>query len=89
MLCKQAQAPKGRKGKEAAYAAIEKDVSRSFPDHRLFIGENSTGKADLEAILKAYVQFSESIPLHSKFGVLVANLVNPQTHTLDTRKAWA
>lgn len=59
MLCKQAQAPKGRKGKEAAYTAIEKDVSRSFPDHRLFIGENSTGKADLEAILKAYVQFSE------------------------------
>jgi hypothetical protein len=57
-LCKTSQNPKGKKGKEGAYDAIDKDLDRAFPDHRLFMGETSTGRADLEAILKAYVHYN-------------------------------
>jgi hypothetical protein len=59
-LCKQSRDKKLMKGKEALYEAIEKDIDRSYPDHKLFRGEGSTGRADLEAILKAYVHYSES-----------------------------
>lgn len=57
-LCKTSQSVKGKKGKESLYDAIDKDLDRAFPDHRLFIGEGSTGRADLEAILKAYVHYN-------------------------------
>ena len=60
-LCKTSQSVKGRKGKETLYETIDKDLDRAFPDHRLFIGENSTGRADLEAILKAYVHYNPII----------------------------
>ena len=57
-LCKTSQSVKGKKGKETLYEAIDKDLHRAFPDHRLFMGDTSTGRADLEAILKAYVHYN-------------------------------
>jgi hypothetical protein len=60
-LCKTSRSTKGKKGKELFYEAIDKDLDRAFPDHRLFIGEASTGRADLEAILKAYVHYNPII----------------------------
>lgn len=60
-LCKVSQSAKGKKGKEAVYEAIEKDLDRAYPDHRLFMGENNSGSADLEAILKAYAQYNPII----------------------------
>ncbi|EPQ29394.1 uncharacterized protein PFL1_03149 [Pseudozyma flocculosa PF-1] len=69
-LCKTSLAPKGKKGKEALYDAIDKDLDRSFPDHRLFMGESATGKADLEAILKSYVHFNPVIGYTQGMGLL-------------------
>ena len=69
-LCKTSQGNKGKKGKESLYEAIEKDLDRSFPDHKLFIGESSTGKADLEAILKSYVHFNPIIGYTQGMGLL-------------------
>ncbi|KAN0064633.1 hypothetical protein ACQY0O_002262 [Thecaphora frezii] len=69
-LCKASQGSKGKKGKEALYDAIEKDLDRSFPDHRLFMGEAATGKADLEAILKSYVHFNPVIGYTQGMGLL-------------------
>lgn len=60
-LCKTSRNTKAKKGKELFYEAIDKDLDRAFPDHRLFIGEASTGRADLEAILKAYVHYNPII----------------------------
>lgn len=60
-LCKTSLSAKGKKGKEIYYDAIDKDLDRAYPDHRLFMGEGSTGRADLEAILKAYVHYNPII----------------------------
>jgi hypothetical protein len=60
-LCKTSRNTKAKKGKELFYEAIDKDLDRAFPDHQLFIGEASTGRADLEAILKAYVHYNPII----------------------------
>ncbi|SPO26219.1 related to MDR1 - Mac1p interacting protein [Ustilago trichophora] len=57
-LCKTSQGSKGKRGKEDAYETIEKDLHRTLPDHRLFMGEHATGRADLEGILKSYVHFN-------------------------------
>lgn len=57
-LCKVSQSAKGKRGKEALYDAIEKDLERAYPDHKQFMGPESTGVADLEAILKAYVHYN-------------------------------
>lgn len=57
-LCKMSLSAKGKKGKETLYDAIDKDLDRAYPDHRLFMGSQSTGMADLEAILKAYVHYN-------------------------------
>ncbi|PWN50554.1 TBC-domain-containing protein [Violaceomyces palustris] len=70
-LCKTSSGPKGKKGKEAIYETIEKDLDRSFPDHQLFRGERSTGKADLEAILKAYVHYNPVVGYTQGMGMLV------------------
>ncbi|PWN33709.1 TBC-domain-containing protein [Meira miltonrushii] len=57
-LCKVSQSAKGKRGKEALYEAIDKDLDRAYPDHKQFMGPESTGVADLEAILKAYVHYN-------------------------------
>lgn len=57
-LCKVSQNNKGKKGKEELYNAIENDLDGAFPDHKLFMGNASPGRADLEAILKAYVHYN-------------------------------
>ncbi|MCO5613978.1 hypothetical protein L7F22_068258 [Adiantum nelumboides] len=57
-LCKVSQSAKGKRGKEALYDAIEKDLERAYPDHKQFMGPKSEGVADLEAILKAYVHYN-------------------------------
>lgn len=57
-LCKVSQSAKGKRGKEALYDAIEKDLERAYPDHKQFMGPENTGVADLEAILKAYVHYN-------------------------------
>ncbi len=75
LLCKQAQSSKGRKGKEVAYEDIEKDVARSFPDHRLFMGHNSSGQADLEAILKAYIHFNPFIGYAQGLGLIAGTFL--------------
>jgi len=70
-LCKQSQEKKARKGKEAVYEAIEKDVDRCFPDHRLFIGKDSPARKDLEAILKAYALFNPVVGYTQGMGLIV------------------
>lgn len=69
-LCKTSQGAKGKKGKEEAYEAIEKDLHRTLPDHKLFIGENATGTADLEGILKSYVHFNPLLGYTQGMGLL-------------------
>lgn len=69
-LCKTSQEPKGKRGKEVLYEAIEKDVSRTYPDNKLF-QDGSPGKADLEAILKAYVHYNPIIGYTQGMGLLV------------------
>lgn len=68
-LCVTSQAPKGRKGREALYETIEKDVARCYPDNRLF-QEGGSGKADLEAILKAYVHYNPIIGYTQGMGLI-------------------
>ncbi|PWN25630.1 hypothetical protein BDZ90DRAFT_262276 [Jaminaea rosea] len=68
-LCVTSQAPKGRKGREALYETIEKDVARCYPDNRLF-QEGASGKADLEAILKAYVHYNPIIGYTQGMGLI-------------------
>lgn len=74
-LCKQSQEPKARKAKLTAYETIEKDLDRCFPDHRLFRGEQSSGKADLEAILKAYVHYNPTVGYTQGMGLIVGWLL--------------
>ncbi|EST08510.1 Rab-GTPase-TBC domain protein [Kalmanozyma brasiliensis GHG001] len=69
-LCKTSQAAKGKKGKEEAYDTIEKDLHRTLPDHRLFMGDNATGRADLEGILKSYVHFNPMLGYTQGMGLL-------------------
>ncbi|PWN43447.1 hypothetical protein IE81DRAFT_346647 [Ceraceosorus guamensis] len=69
-LCRQSQGAKGKKGKETAYEAIEKDLDRCYPDHKMFRGEGSTGRADLEAILKAYVHYNPIIGYTQGMGLI-------------------
>lgn len=69
-LCVTSQSTKGRKGKEALYETIEKDVSRTYPDNRNF-EEGSPGHANLEAILKAYVHYNPIIGYTQGMGLLV------------------
>ena len=69
-LCKTSQGSKGKRGKEEAYETIEKDLHRTLPDHRLFTGENATGRADLEGILKAYVHFNPMLGYTQGMGLL-------------------
>jgi len=74
-LVKTSQEAKGRKGREVYYEAIEKDLDRCFPEHKLFRGEDSTGRADLEAILKAYVHYNPIIGYTQGMGMLVGILL--------------
>ncbi|CAO1635882.1 unnamed protein product [Parajaminaea phylloscopi] len=69
-LCVTSRSVKGKKGKEVLYETIEKDVSRTYPDNRMF-EEGSSGKADLEAILKAYVHYNPIIGYTQGMGLLV------------------
>ncbi|PWN22513.1 hypothetical protein BCV69DRAFT_145774 [Microstroma glucosiphilum] len=70
-LCRTSQeAKKGRKGKEAAYDAIEKDVPNTFPDNKVF-QEGQPGRADLEAILKAYTHYNPIIGYTQGMDLLV------------------
>jgi hypothetical protein len=70
-LCRTSQeAKKGRKGKEAAYEAIEKDVPNTFPDNKVF-QEGQPGRADLEAILKAYTHYNPIIGYTQGMDLLV------------------
>ncbi|SNX84762.1 related to MDR1 - Mac1p interacting protein [Melanopsichium pennsylvanicum] len=69
-LCKTSQGTKGKRGKEEAYETIEKDLHRTLPDHRLFMGENATGRADLEGILKSYVHFNPMLGYTQGMGLL-------------------
>lgn len=69
-LCKVSQGSKGKRGKEEAYETIEKDLHRTLPDHRLFMGENATGRADLEGILKSYVHFNPMLGYTQGMGLL-------------------
>lgn len=71
-LCKTSQGSKGKRGKEEAYETIEKDLHRTLPDHRLFMGENATGRADLEGILKSYVHFNPMLGYTQGMGLLAA-----------------
>lgn len=71
-LCKTSQGSKGKRGKEEAYDTIEKDLHRTLPDHRLFMGENATGRADLEGILKSYVHFNPMLGYTQGMGLLAA-----------------
>ncbi|KAE8242601.1 hypothetical protein A4X13_0g7093 [Tilletia indica] len=70
-LCKQSQEKKARKGNETVYDSIEKDVERCYPDHRLFIGKESAGRKDLEAILKAYAQYNPVVGYTQGLGLIV------------------
>lgn len=69
-LCKTSQGTKGKRGKEEAYETIEKDLHRTLPDHRLFMGDNATGRADLEGILKSYVHFNPMLGYTQGMGLL-------------------
>lgn len=69
-LCKTSQGSKGKRGKEEAYDTIEKDLHRTLPDHRLFMGDNATGRADLEGILKSYVHFNPMLGYTQGMGLL-------------------
>lgn len=69
-LCGTSQSVKGKKGREEVYANIEKDVGRSFPDNMAF-QDGSPAKADLEAILKAYVHYNPIIGYTQGMGLLV------------------
>lgn len=71
-LCKTSQGTKGKRGKEEAYETIEKDLHRTLPDHRLFMGEKATGRADLEGILKSYVHFNPMLGYTQGMGLLAA-----------------
>ncbi|CAO1632672.1 unnamed protein product [Sympodiomycopsis kandeliae] len=68
-LCKTSQEPKGKKGKEALYESIEKDVGRTFPDNKYF-GDGRPGRADLDAILKAYAHYNPIIGYTQGMGML-------------------
>lgn len=69
-LCKTSQGNRGKRGKEEAYETIEKDLHRTLPDHRLFMGESATGRADLEGILKSYVHFNPMLGYTQGMGLL-------------------
>ncbi|CBQ72348.1 related to MDR1-Mac1p interacting protein [Sporisorium reilianum SRZ2] len=69
-LCKTSQGTRGKRGKEEAYETIEKDLHRTLPDHRLFMGETATGRADLEGILKSYVHFNPMLGYTQGMGLL-------------------
>lgn len=69
-LCVSSRSVKGKKGREAVYETIEKDVSRTYPDNCVF-EDGSPGKADLEAILKAYVHYNPIIGYTQGMGLLV------------------
>ncbi|SAM81764.1 related to MDR1-Mac1p interacting protein [Ustilago bromivora] len=71
-LCKTSQGSKGKRGKEEAYETIEKDLHRTLPDNQLFMGENATGRADLEGILKSYVHFNPMLGYTQGMGLLAA-----------------
>ncbi|KAJ9475162.1 Rab-GAP TBC domain-containing protein [Pseudozyma hubeiensis] len=71
-LCKTSNGAKGKRGKEEAYDTIEKDLHRTLPDHRLFMGDNATGRADLEGILKSYVHFNPMLGYTQGMGLLAA-----------------
>lgn len=96
-LCKTSQGARGKKGKEAAYDSIDKDLHRCFPDHKLFRGENSTGRADLEAILKAYVHYSEFYSFSAvayatqkyQHRIVLPSRRRPQIPRSAIPKAWA
>lgn len=69
-LCHLSGGPKGKKGKETIYDSIEKDIARTYPDNKFFL-EGSPGKADMEAILKAYVHYNPTIGYTQGMGFLV------------------
>lgn len=69
-LCKISQEAKGKKGKEALYEAIDKDVARTFPENKHF-GEGRPGRADLHAILKSYAHYNPIIGYTQGMGMLV------------------
>ncbi|CAD6893623.1 unnamed protein product [Tilletia laevis] len=70
-LCKTSQEKKSRKGNETVFEQIEKDVERCYPDHRLFIGKESAGRKDLEAILKAYALYNPTVGYTQGMGMVV------------------
>lgn len=69
-LCRTSQEAKGKKGKEALYESIDKDVARTFPDNKYF-QEGRPGRADLDAILKAYAHYNPIIGYTQGMGMLV------------------
>lgn len=69
-LCRTSQEAKGKKGKETLYEAIDKDVARTFPDNKYF-QEGRPGRADLDAILKAYAHYNPIIGYTQGMGMLV------------------
>ncbi|KAJ2162677.1 hypothetical protein GGF46_000402 [Coemansia sp. RSA 552] len=53
------------------YDVIERDVSRSYPDHVLFADDDSAGQRQLRRVLRAYAHYNQAVGYCQGMGRLV------------------